>query len=214
MPFPIIVHVRPFKQYPFDLDQSEGRTDGNNDPEAADRPIYRSQEMDIAAGTATAGEDVAALVRNSALAVELTGDQCGVLARLISVRELADGDILVREGASDNCLYVVVSGALAVARGREADGEWINLHLLTRGDLAGELGFMDGRPHYAALRATGPTRVLCLAREQLESLLEREPVIVYRVMRAILRVVHVILNRLAMQTTELTNYVYKAHAKY
>ena len=169
--------------------------------------------MNTVAGMAASG-DVLALVRNSALAVELTGDQCAVLARLISVRDLADGEILVAQGASDNYLYVVVSGALAVARQREADGEWINLHFLTRGDLAGELGFMDGRPHHAALRATGATRVLCLSRELLESLLECEPVIVYRVMRAILRVVHIILNRMAMQASELTNYVYKVHGRY
>ena len=154
------------------------------------------------------------LLRNSALAVELTGDQCSVLADLVSVRNLEDGEALVRQGASDNHLYVIVGGSLAVARQVEADGQWINLHLLTKGDLAGELGFMDGRPHYAALRATGPTQVLCLEREKLESLLQREPVIVYRVMRAIFRVVHLIVNRMAMQTSELTNYIYKVHGKY
>jgi len=154
------------------------------------------------------------LVRNSALAVELTGDQCAVLADVVTVRDLADGEVLVTQGTPDNHLYVVVSGALAVARQVEAGGQWINLHLLSKGDLAGELGFMDGRPHYAALRATGPTRVLCLEREKLESLLAREPVIVYRVMRAIFRVVHVIMNRMAMQTSELTNYIFKVHGKY
>jgi CRP/FNR family cyclic AMP-dependent transcriptional regulator len=154
------------------------------------------------------------LVRNSALAVELTGDQCAVLANIVSLRSLAEGEVLVRQGASDNHLYVIVSGALAVARQVEADGQWVTLNLLTKGDLAGELAFMDGRPHYAALRAAGPTQVLSLERENLESLLEREPVIVYRVMRAIFRVVHVILNRMAMQTSELTNYLYKVHGKY
>ena len=152
------------------------------------------------------------LVRNSALAVELTGDQCAVLAELVSVRDLADSEVLVKQGVSDNHLYVVISGALGVAR--QSESQWINLHVLTKGDLAGELGFMDGRPHYAALRAAGPTRVLSLEREKLESLLESDPVIVYRVMRAIFRVVHVILNRLAMQTSELTNYLYKVHGKY
>jgi CRP-like cAMP-binding protein len=152
------------------------------------------------------------LVRNSALAAELTADQCRVLAGLIELRELADGEVLVGQGASDKHLYAVVSGALGVAR--ESDGQWVNLHMLTKGDLANELGFMDGRPHYAALRAAGPTRVLSLQREKLESILEREPLIVYRVMRAILRVVHVILNRLAMQSSELTNYVFKVHGKY
>jgi CRP-like cAMP-binding protein len=170
--------------------------------------------MGAAASCGKTREDASKLelVRNSALAIELTGDQCGALAALMSVRDLADGEILVRQGASDNHLYAVASGALAVAR--QSDGQWINLHVLTRGDLAGELGFMDSRPHYAALRAAGPTQVLCLEREKLESLLERDPVIVYRVMRAIFRVVHVILNRLAMQTSELTNYVFKVHGKY
>ena len=73
---------------------------------------------------------------------------------------------------------------------------------------------MDGRSHYAALRAAGPTRVLSLEREKLESLLGRDPVIVYRVMRAVFRVVHVILNRLAMHSSELSNYIFKVHGKY
>jgi len=56
--------------------------------------------------------------------------------------------------------------------------------------------------------------VLSLERAKLESLLEREPLIVYRVMRAILRVVHVILNRLAIESGELTNYMFKVRGKY
>jgi CRP-like cAMP-binding protein len=166
-------------------------------------------------GNKTAGSaEKRDLVRGSALAVELTGDQCDVLAELVSVRSLEDGEVLVKQGATDNHLYAIASGALAVARQIEVDGQWVTLHVLTKGDLAGELGFMDGRPHYAALRATGPTQVLSLEREKLESLLQREPVIVYRVMRAIFRVVHTVLNRMAMQTSELTNYIYKVQGKY
>ncbi len=152
------------------------------------------------------------LVRNSALAAELTADQCSVLAGLMAVRDLEDGEILVKEGASDSRVYALVSGALGVSR--QVDGEWHNIHVLTKGDLAGELGFMDDRPHYAALRALGPSRVLSLEREKLESLLEREPLIVYRVMRAIFRVVHVTLNRVAIESRELTNYMFKVHGKY
>jgi CRP/FNR family transcriptional regulator, cyclic AMP receptor protein len=152
------------------------------------------------------------LVRNSALAAELTGDQCAALAEVMAVRDLEDGEILVKQGASDDRVYAVVSGALGISM--KSDGEWHNLHVLTKGDLAGELAFMDGRPHYAAMRALGPTRVLSLERQKLESLLEHQPLIVYRVMRAILRVVHVILNRLAMQSSELTNYMFKVHGRY
>jgi CRP-like cAMP-binding protein len=154
------------------------------------------------------------LVRDSPLAVELSAEQCAVLADLLTVRDLADGEILIDEGASDDHVHVVVSGALAVAKQLQPGGKWINLNVLTKGDLAGELAFMDGNPHYAALRAAGPTRILSLNREKLESLLGRDPLIVYRVMRAIFRVVHGILHRMALQTSELTNYIYKQHGKY
>jgi len=154
------------------------------------------------------------VVRDSVLAVELTLEQCAVLAGLVTVRDLADGEILVSEGASDDYVHVIVNGALAVAKQMQPGGEWINLHELTKGDLAGELAFMDGKPHYAALRAAGPTRILSLKRERLESLLDREPLIVYRVMRAIFRVVHGLLHRMALHASELTNYIYKQHGRY
>lgn len=154
------------------------------------------------------------LVRESVLATELSAEQCAVLADLVTVRDLADGEILIDEGASDDRVHVVVSGTLAVAKRMQPAGEWISLHILTKGDLAGELAFMDGKPHYAALRSSGSTRVFSLKREALETLLQREPVIVYRVMRAIFRVVHGILHRMALQASELTNYIYKQHGRY
>ena len=154
------------------------------------------------------------LLRNSALAAELSAEQCAVLAGVIDVRDLADEEVLVEEGATDDQLYIVVSGALAVAKRVEPGGKWVNLQVLTKGDLAGELAFMGEDPRYAALRAAGPTRILCLKRDKLESLLAREPLIVYRVMRAIFRVVHGLLHRMALQANELTNYIFKQHGKY
>jgi CRP/FNR family transcriptional regulator, cyclic AMP receptor protein len=40
------------------------------------------------------------------------------------------------------------------------------------------------------------------------------PNIVYRVMRSIFRIVHDLLHRMALQTSELTNYIYKQHGRY
>jgi CRP-like cAMP-binding protein len=156
----------------------------------------------------------AELLRNSVLAVELTGDQCNVLADLIAVHDFADGEVIVDEGKADNRLHVIVNGAIAVSKYNQATKEWLNLYVMTRGDLVGELAFMDDRPHYAALRAVGTTRTFSLEREKLESLLDREPWIVYRVMRAIFRVVHGLLHRMGVQQAELTSYIYRAQAKY
>ena len=155
----------------------------------------------------------AKLIKDSKIGTELTEEQCLVLAEQIELGEYADGEVIVREGAKDDRLRVVLSGALAVAR-KSADDEWVRLNVLTAGDLAGELAFLDSAPRYAALVALGPTKLFSLQRAKLESLLKRDPLIVYRVMRAIARFAHQIQLRSSSQMAELSAYVFKTRAKY
>jgi CRP-like cAMP-binding protein len=152
-------------------------------------------------------------LRASKLAVELSGEQCAVLAELIEFRELKAGDVLVEEGTRDNHLYVIVSGVVGVVRNAGAGGQ-TTLLTLTDGAFVDELSFMDDSAHYASLVAFGDTCVFGLERERLESLLATHPEIVYRVMRAIIRAVHQIQRQLSMQSAELANYIYKQHGRY
>ena len=152
-------------------------------------------------------------VRHSRLATELSEAQMRTLADSLVLRDLRPDEVLVKEGRSDNHLYVVVSGAIGVVR-NAGTTERVTLLTLTTGDLVGELSFIDDTPHYASLVAIGSTRVFGLEREKLESLLLTQPELVYRVMRAIVRTVHEIQRRISMQSQELTNYIYKQHGKY
>ena len=157
--------------------------------------------------------DKAAVIKKSKLGTELTEQQCAVLSDLVSIGEYADGEVVVPEGATDDHLRIVLSGALAVAR-KSGDAGWVRLNVLTAGDLAGELAFLDSLPRYASLVALGPTRLASLKRADLESLLDQHPLIVYRVMRAIARFAHEVLHRSGTQMAELTAYLFKTGAKY
>jgi CRP-like cAMP-binding protein len=152
-------------------------------------------------------------LRGSRLAAELDEPQCRKLAGLMELVELKDGDVLVREGTTDDHLFVVVSGALGVVRHPAGEAP-VALHTLVPGDLAGELSFIDDTERYASLQAEGPTRVMSLRRPALESLLKSDPEIVYRTMRAIIRTAHAIQRRLSSQSIELANYIYKQHGRY
>jgi CRP-like cAMP-binding protein len=152
-------------------------------------------------------------LRGSKLAVDLDAEECHKLAQLVSVRELAEGEVLAQEGMADDHLYVVASGKLSVMRNAGAEGR-VDFATLGEGDLAGELNFVDGTVRQSSLVAQGKTRVLGLARERLESLLASNPAIVYHVMRAIIRTVHATQRRLSLQAVELANYIYKQHGRY
>jgi CRP/FNR family transcriptional regulator, cyclic AMP receptor protein len=152
-------------------------------------------------------------LRTSKLAAELSEEQCRVLAALVTLRDLKDGEILVKEGEADNHLYTIVDGTINVVR-NAGTRDAVPLFTIGKGDFADELGFMDGTVHYASLVAGGATRVLGIEREKLESLLAGHPEIVYKVMRSIVRAVHQIQRQLSMQSSELTNYIYKLHGRY
>jgi CRP/FNR family cyclic AMP-dependent transcriptional regulator len=152
-------------------------------------------------------------LRASKLAAELSDEQCRLLSELITVRDLKDGDILVKEGDADNHLYAIDKGVLCVVKNVGSSDE-VTFFTIGAGEFADELGFMDGTVHYASLVASGETRVLGLEREKLETLLGSQPDIVYKVMRAIVKAVHQIQRRLSMQSVELTNYIYKLHGRY
>ena len=136
-----------------------------------------------------------------------------MLCDLVSVRELADQEVLVREDTIDNHLYVVADGTLGVVRNINSD-QRLTIATLGAGDLAGELSFIDATKRHASLVALGRTRVLGLEREHFESLLTTHPQLFYHVIRAIVRTVHVIQQRLSLQAVELSNYIYKQHGRY
>lgn len=158
--------------------------------------------------------DLIDVVLASPLGRELTRDEAAKLAALVKVRDLADGEVLVPEGSRASNLHVITRGRISVARRDAVSGEQSVMHTLETGDLVGELSFMDDEVRYASLVAAGPATVLALAREDFETLVESEPRVVYKVMRAIMRVAHAVQRRLSRQMLDMQNYLYRTGAKY
>lgn len=157
--------------------------------------------------------DQQCFILGSVLGKDLTGDECAMFKDLGEIRDLEDGEVLIEEGKVDNRLHLVIDGNVAVTR-KTTGEDWVVLHILRKGELAGELGFIDGQEHSATLRAIGPARVFSLERNRFESLLESNPLLVYRVMRAIIRGVHNTLRRMNVQQMEMTNYITRQHGRY
>jgi CRP-like cAMP-binding protein len=153
------------------------------------------------------------LIQQSSLAGDLDAGQCDDLAAIAGEHTLEDGELLIEQGRRDETMYIIAAGELAVQR-RTGGGDTATLHVLRPGDLAGVMGFVDGTEHTATLRAMGATRVVTITRQDLESLLDSKPGVVYGVMRGIVRTVHRILREMNLQSVELSNYITQVHGRY
>jgi len=157
--------------------------------------------------------DVAELVLGSSLGAELTSQEAEVIAGLMSRQELADGEFLINEGATDDSLHVLLAGKLEVIKSTGAD-ESASLAILRAGALAGELSFVDGAVHTVGLRALCDSQVLSLKRAEFENIVVEQPELVYKVMRAVARSAHRIVHRMNYEFIELSNYIFKQHGRY
>lgn len=152
-------------------------------------------------------------IQRSALTEDLTDEQCAELSQIATTCKLKDAEVLIEQGQTDDSLHIIAEGALAVQRNASVD-DTVTLHMLKRGDLAGEMGFVDGTSHSATLRAFGDTTIVSIKRSDLEGILTTKPEIVYGVMRGIIRVVHRIVREMNLTSVELNNYITKTHGRY
>lgn len=112
----------------------------------------------------------------------LSSDEFGRLLLLGTVRELASGDSVVEHGPHGNELMVVVAGRCDV---RNELNDLIAV--LERGDLIGEVGFIDGQGRSANVTASGEAKVLVFE-EDLVRRLEDSPALQIRLLINLARI--------------------------
>jgi len=154
-------------------------------------------------------------LRTSPVTEELSEAEVEILADLFEVKEYKSGEVIVqpKDEQPDN-LYILASGEVDVKI--ESSGEDSTVHVLKPGDLAGMITFAGGAATQisATLYAVGPTKVLSMERARFETLINSHPMLMYRVMRGIIRNMHGIVRRVNIESAELTNYIYKTGGRY
>ena len=145
-------------------------------------------------------------IAQSVLGADLNETECQAISDITSHRTLKKDEILFREGASDDQLYVLVSGKIDVIKNYGQKSQ-TDIATLKPGALAGELSFIDGDPHSMTLKSRGDSEVIILHRADFEKLIETQPTAVYHVMRAILRASHKLQRELNTRFMEMNRLV-------
>jgi CRP-like cAMP-binding protein len=92
--------------------------------------------------------------------------------------DLPPGKDVVREGDTDQDLFVIVGGTLRVSRGGRRIGD------LGPGDFFGELAFLSRGQRTATVATTSQTRLMVLGARDFRSVVEREPRLALQVLEA------------------------------
>jgi putative iron-dependent peroxidase len=119
------------------------------------------------------------LLRGVPLFSRLQPEEIGRLAELASEIDVADGEVLTRQGESGHEFFVVLTGEVVIER----DGR--QLARLGPGNFLGEIALIDGRPRTATATADGPTRLMVLSHQQFDAVLDELPTVSREVVRVL-----------------------------
>lgn len=101
------------------------------------------------------------------------------LAKMTEDLDVEEGKVLAREGETGREFFVILEGEVSVTK----DGS--ELRRLSDGDFFGEISLVEDRPRTATVTATTPLRFFVLTRQSFRSLLEHQPELEEKVMRAL-----------------------------
>lgn len=156
-------------------------------------------------------ENILSVLKHSKLAVELSDDEINTLAGLLAVHEYKAGSFIVKPGDRPlgDALLILVEGKIEVKA--KVDNEPMVMSLTTPGDLARIISFVGSNITVidATIKVQEDCVVLLLERTKLEGLLATHHLIVYRVMRGLVRYMHSLARRKSAETEEMSNYFYR-----
>lgn len=120
------------------------------------------------------------------LAAALGAEGAARLLPHLEAVDLADGDVILTDGAPSSHLYLLVGGELGIVH-VAPDGKRVDLGTRGPGSWIGEVGFVDAGPATATVVAKGPCRVLRIDHATLLRLADERPDVASVVLRVVTR---------------------------
>ena len=131
----------------------------------------------------------------------LNGQELGVLAKYVNVIDVNPGEYIFKEGDKGDYVCFVEKGSLDVMKRSSAGGTAI-IATLTRGRSIGEMAVIDNFPRSATIRARTKATLFTLTRSGFDLILEQEPTIGVKILKAISRLLSQNLRRTSSQLAD------------
>lgn len=96
-----------------------------------------------------------------------------LLANHLTLRQAEDGEKLIQQGSKSNDLMIIKRGKIKIRATQK--GKDVELAELKHGDIFGEMAVVTGEPRAASAYAIGPTEIMVLSGEKLQTILRKFP---------------------------------------
>lgn len=119
-------------------------------------------------------ENISSQLRKSFLFRGLPDDALTAVAQKVSIRNLAEGDVLMRKGEAGDSLFMINDGWFKIVAQDASGGELI-INRTGPGETIGEMALLDEAPRSATVVAISPAKVFELKKDAFQEILNQRP---------------------------------------
>src|SRR5258708_17930899 len=119
-------------------------------------------------------EDITAQLKKTFLFKGLPSDVLATLGQKARIRQLAEGDVLMRRGETGDSLFMIDEGWFKIVT-EDAQGEELIINKSGPGESIGEMALLDKAPRSATVIALSAARVLELKKDAFQEVLDKRP---------------------------------------
>ena len=138
----------------------------------------------VAEATPLPADTLPDLIARSGFYASLSPAEARLLAEWVRAYSFPAGSFILKEGEGENCLCVLVEGAVNIYKETEPD-KHLKIASIRPGESIGEMGVVDGQPFSASVIATQDTILLVLSREDFDTLLDRHETLGNKLLRKV-----------------------------
>lgn len=156
----------------------------------------------IHTGTSLQADAVVDLINRSGFFGGFNQDDIKILTGWIKAYSVPAGSFILREGKADNCLCVLVDGAVDIYKETEPD-KHLKIASVRPHESIGEMGVVDGEPFSASVIASKDSLVLIMTKEDFDALVSHHEGLGVRLLRKISTIISSRLRRTTGRLADL-----------
>ncbi|NNE38664.1 MAG: Crp/Fnr family transcriptional regulator [Gammaproteobacteria bacterium] len=155
----------------------------------------------IEVGEALPVEQIIELMNSSGFFSGYSEDEINILSDWVSAYAIPAGEFIVKEGKGDNCLCIMVQGAVDIYKETDPD-KHLKIASIVPHEPIGEMGVIDGEPFSASVITSTDSTVLIMTKSDFDTLTEKHETIGIKLLR---KIAGIISSRLRSTTGRLAD---------
>lgn len=138
---------------------------------------------------------------------DLADEELETVASIVTDETFAIGETVFEEGQQGESLFIIKKGDVKACK-MTPEGELLTLTHMEKGEIFGEMSFLDGSVRSATIVSTSDLNCFVMNKSDFDKFVDSHPKIVFKLLKNMIYSIHPIVRRMNTRYMDMINYMW------